>query len=100
MVPFKKLHPRADVGFLPFMLSEDDPSPAKEQFHRNYAHGGGWLSFNGFALGADNSLNYPEDLPMYPIAEAQLRKELILLYPHSWVAIIQPDRSFDVCRMD
>jgi hypothetical protein len=30
----------------------------------------------------------------------ELRDELILIYEHSWVAIIQPDRTFETCRMD
>ena len=33
------LYPIEDyVGFIPMMLSETDPRPAKEQFDENYAH--------------------------------------------------------------
>lgn len=87
------------IGYLGDFLSEGDPRPAREQFNENYVYGG-WQPFEGFTLGPDNSLNYPGDPPMRPIAKAKLRDELIFLYPHAWVAVIQPDRSFEVCRMD
>ncbi len=96
-------HPKATaehLGLIPMFLSDDDPRPAKEQLHENYAHGGGWHPFNGFKLQADDSLTYPGDPPQRPIAEMVLRDERVVLYPHAWVAIIQPDRSYEVCRMD
>src|SRR5436190_2482904 len=95
------LHPAVTLdhlGYLPGFLSETDPRSAAEQFNTNYVYGG-WRPFKGHRLNADNSLAYPGDPPMYPIAETQLRDELILLYPSDWVAIIQPNRSFEVCRM-
>jgi hypothetical protein len=82
------------------MLNDDNPAPAWEQFDRCYQHGGGWDPFVGHTLHANNSLSYPGDPALYPVARAQLRDELILLYPYAWVAIVQPDRSFEVCRMD
>jgi hypothetical protein len=88
------------LGLLPGMVSEDDPRPAKEQFDANYSHGGGWRHMNGFTLKDDNSLVYSGDPPYRPLAVTWLRDELIVFYPYSWVAIIQPDRSFEVCRMD
>lgn len=97
------LHPRMTpehLGYLPLMLDENDPQPAAKQFHKHYRHGGGWDPFKGHTLGADNSLHYPGDPPLHPIASCQLRDELILLYEFSWVCIVQPDRSFEVCRMD
>lgn len=66
----------------------------------NYQHGGGWRPLKGFILEADDSLKYPGDPWMYPLAKAQLRDEIILFYPYSWVAIIQLSRSFEVSRMD
>jgi hypothetical protein len=103
MIAFEMLDPRLTeeaLGLLPDFLSERDPRPAKEQFHVNYAHGGGWHSFPGFKLNRDNSLSYPGDPTLQPLARAQLRDELILVYPYSWVAIVQPDRSFEVARLD
>src|SRR5262245_27921658 len=88
------------LGLLPMMLSEDDPRPAREQFDQNYQHGGGWNPFDGFKLRDDNWLTYPGDPPTMPVAWTRLRDELIVLYQHAWVAIIQPDRSYEVCRMD
>jgi hypothetical protein len=88
------------LGLLPMMLSEDDPRPAKEQLNESYAHGGGWRPFAGFKLKADNTLTYPEDPPLKPLAQLQFRNELIVFYDSAWVAIIQEDRSFEVNRMD
>jgi hypothetical protein len=87
------------LGYLPHFLSKDDLRSAREQLNANYKFGG-WQPFSGFKLMDDNSLEYTGDPPTIPIAQAKLRDELIVLYPHSWVAVIQPDRSFEVCRMD
>lgn len=97
------LHPRATadtLGFIPSFLSEDDPDPAWKQIHKNYGHGGGWRSQDGFALTPSDCLRYPGDPPLQPLARTHLRDERILFYPYSFVAIIQPDRSFDVARID
>ena len=102
MVEFELLHPDATcahLGCLPSFLSEQDQAPAREQFDRNY-HFGGWKPFKGFELGEDNSLFYPGDPALTPVAQYRLRNELIVFYNYAWVAIIQPDRSFEVCRMD
>ena len=101
-VNVKFLHPRASwdhVGEIPNWLSEANPKTATQQLHEGYYYGG-WQPFNGFKLNSDNSLSYPGDPPQKPIAEMRLRDELILVYEHAWVAVIQPDRSFEVCRMD
>jgi hypothetical protein len=102
-VPVTALHPRVTmdhIGMIPAWLSENNPAKAAQQLHAAYGHGGGWQPFNGFTLTANNSLTYPGDPALKPIAEMRLRDELILMYEHAWVAIIQPDRSFEVCRMD
>lgn len=97
------LHPRMTVehlGLLPGMLDPSDPRPAREQLDDGYRHGGGWDPFHGFTLLANGNLTYPGDPPTRPIAETRLRDELVVLYEHDWVAVIQPDRNFEVCRMD
>ena len=102
-VPVKFLHPRANwdhVGLIPDMLSEHNPESATIQLNAGYGHGGGWDPFTGFKLNPDNSIKYPGDPALKPIAEMQLRDERILVYEHSWVVVIQPDRSFEICRMD
>jgi hypothetical protein len=88
------------LGLLPGMLDDMDPRPAKDQFNESYTHGGGWRPFKGHKLQSNNSLTYPGDPPLYPLARLQFRDELILFYLGSWVAIIQPDRTYEVCRMD
>ena len=103
MIEVKFLHPRCTmdhVGMIPLWLSETNPESANKQLNAAYSHGGGWNSFYGFTLTKDNGLAYSGDPTLKPIAEMKLRDELILMYEHSWVAIIQPNRSFEVCRMD
>ena len=113
MWAIKKGHSRSEVGILPQMLVFDDPRPAREQLHERYAHGGGWMPFSGFKLQrpSDNPLTwtikYPEDLdesssvrPHEAIAYTLLSPEVIVLFEHSWVAIVQRDGSFSVSRMD
>lgn len=102
------LHPAMTpdaLGFIPGWLSEADPRPAAAQLNDYYRHGGGWNPFHGFELRANNSLKYPGDPALRPLAQAHLREELILFYSHSWVAIVQPPdasghRAFEVSRMD
>jgi hypothetical protein len=98
------LHPRfsADMlgPYLPFFLRVDDTRKAAEQFDSAYRFGG-WQSFGkGFELRKDNSLKYPGDPPQPPLAQCKLGDELVVLYPSDFVAVIQPDRSFDVARLD
>jgi hypothetical protein len=103
MVRWKLLHPKMtefDLGELPRFLSEEDPRPAAKQIDANYQHGGGWCPMRDFVLRDDNSIKYPGDRASKPIAEAKLRDETIFLYLFGFVAIIQPDRRFEVARVD
>jgi hypothetical protein len=103
MVSVKFLHPRANwdhVGIIPEMLSEDNPATAVQQLNAGYAHGGGWRPFKGFELLSDDGIAYPGDPVHHPIAEMRLRNERILVYECAWVVVIQPDRSFELARMD
>jgi hypothetical protein len=95
------IHPRAhlsDLGLLPSFLNENDPRPAAEQFNDRYMFGG-WHPMAGFKMNG-RRLKYPGDPALLPWAEIHFRDELILVYPGDWVAIVQPDKSFEVCRMD
>jgi hypothetical protein len=104
-------HPRAyaltplctpeHVGFLPTFLDEDDPRPAGEQFQERYVYGG-WHPQDGFTESTQQRfwLQYPGDPPLPPIAVMRLRDEMIFVYQHAYVAIFQPDGSFEACRMD
>lgn len=107
MLHFKNLtkHPDEHIagalGFIPSFLSEHDDRPAREQLDMNYAHGGGWSPMAMWTFNeADKSIHYPGDPPLRPIAQANLRSEMILVYQHAWVAIVQPDGSYEVARMD
>jgi hypothetical protein len=103
MMTWELLHPGMTpehLGLLPLMLDESDPRPAKDQFNERYGHGGGWHPMKGFKLHENNSLTYPGDPPLKPLAQLQFRNELIVFYDHAFVAIIHQDRSFEVCRMD
>jgi hypothetical protein len=90
------MHHDCDLTYLGKFLYENDPRPAKVQLDERYV--GGFMSFPDFEL-VDGCMVYPGDPPMRPIAEAMLRHERIVLYEGEWVAIIQPDNSFEIARM-
>ena len=89
-----------DIGPLPLWLDENDPRPAKEQLDVHYQHGGGWQPFEGFKLLKGGRIKYPGDPAHKPLAMMQLREEVIMVYPHAWVMILQKDGSYEICRMD
>ena len=90
------------LGLIPSMLDDEDPAPAREQFDRSYQHGGGWRPFPGHIMGRDyRTLEYPGDPPSHALALTRLRDEIIVLFEHAWVAVIQAkDGTYEVCRMD
>ena len=87
-------------GFIPAFLHGDDPRPAAEQFNERYPggwqHFGGPLTFDRDAL----TLSYPGDPVMKARSALVFRNEVLLLFPSSWVVIVQDDHSWEVCRMD
>lgn len=100
---WKFLHPKvtvAHLGFLPSFLHTDDPAPAAEQLGEGYRFAGGWRPQKGFKLTDSNCLQYPGDPPLRPMAETKIRDETVYLFEGSFVAVVQSDRSFEVCRMD
>ena len=93
------------VGLIPEFLSPHDPRPAAEQFQENYAHGGGWMPFEGFTLvthpiAGNAKINYPGDPAMKEVSRGQLRDELIIVFEYDWVCIVQPDGEYEISRMD
>lgn len=89
------------VGFLPEFLDERWDKPAAAQLDMNYKHGGGWQPFKGFQMDPNtHAISYPGDPDMHPLAVASLHNEKIFVYPSGWVAVVQPDESFEICRMD
>jgi hypothetical protein len=90
---------QCDLGFLPSLISEEDPRSVKDQLNDNYRHGGGWNPMDGWRLDGQ-TLHFPGDPPMSPLAMTKCRDELILFYPYSFLCVIQPDKSFEVSRID
>jgi len=99
------LHPKItleDLGLIPDFINSEDPTPIIDQLDRNYAHGGGWHPMVNFKLGPNNSLHYPGDPVLYPIAKLEVagHEEIVYVYDHAIVAVVWPDGEFDVSRMD
>ena len=96
------LPPNPDVsvaGYLPWFFDENDPLTAVEQINKNYAHGGGWRPYSGFQY-TPRALYHPDDPPMPLVALGRLRTEQLRLYKMSWLAIVQPDGSHEIARVD
>jgi hypothetical protein len=102
MIDFIPKHPQARsdmLGFLPAFWDESDPRSARDQANNAYGHGGGWNPFNGFRM-TEKGIAYPGDPIMPLLFEAKLRDETIRVYDCAWVAIVQKDGSYEICRMD
>lgn len=96
------IHPKATVdmlGLVPMFLLDNDPRPAREQFDERY-HFGGWRPISGFEMWENEFIKFPEDPELPPLLERKLRDERIVMYPNALFAIIQPDGSFEIARMD
>lgn len=103
MITWNARHPRFQpdmLGYVLDFLDEDDPRPAQQQFDANYRFGAGWTTGKFTIAAINDALCYPGDPPQPPLAECQLRHERVLFYPHELIAIVQPDGSFVVQRMD
>jgi hypothetical protein len=88
------------VGIIPQWLDESDMRNAREQLDDHYQHGGGWRPFKGFKMTEGWAITYDGDETLQPLALMQLRDEIIAIYEYGWVMILQPNGSFEVCRMD
>jgi hypothetical protein len=91
------------LGFLPALLDDTDPRPARDQLNDRYQHGGGWAPLQGFVMGPTTyCLSYPGDPPYRPVAVAHLplSKEVVVFYQYQWLAVMQLDRSIEVSRVD
>lgn len=112
MIEFTPKHRSMTVemlGYIPKWLSEYDLRSARDQLNTGYSHGGGWDPFqsgnvstpgSGFVFLENGNLKYPGDPQTRLLAEAKLRNEVIRIYEQAWVAIIQEDGSYEICRMD
>jgi hypothetical protein len=90
------------VGLIPYGLDENNTKSATEQLDDSYGHGGGWCRTDPkWTMNMeDYSIKYPGDPKMKPWAIASLRDETICVYESAWVAVIKPDRTFEISRMD
>lgn len=103
-------HDFEELGFIPNFLWESDPRGAREQIADRYSFGGGWSPLDGFKMLNDGRIQFgeepkegddePQDPPLELIAQCQFRDEMLRLYQHSWLAVIQKDGSFEVSRLD
>lgn len=90
-----------DLGLIPVIILRDDPRPVAEQLNDRYSHGGGWRPMARWKLNIDTrEAQYPGDPRFQAIAWARLREERLMFFPYSWMAIIQPDDSFEMGRLD
>lgn len=99
-----KLHPNFDIdglGFLPELISANDPRTVEEQVNANYQHGGGWNPLKGWLYDPKtNEILYPGDDLLKPLASLQVRDEQVFVYNYAWVCVVQKDGSYAVSRMD
>lgn len=101
-----QMHPRANfegnLGYIPSFLNGQSELPAAQQITANYPFGG-WMPFKGFTFNKDDgTLRYPSDPPMPPLWQTMLPKtgEIVTIYEHAWVQIMQKDGTWEVARLD
>jgi hypothetical protein len=97
----KRFRPE-QLGFLPEILTDSDPRSVKEQLEDRYAHGGGWRPITGMHMNPETRVMYfPGDPPFKPAALTEIGEEVVIFYPLcSLLAVIQPDGSYQVTRVD
>lgn len=96
------------LGWIPSFLNHNSDEPAAKQFHRMYAHGGGWKPFRGFKLLQPRTaeegyrISYPGDPVYKELARTvlPLTSETVVIFPHAWVAVVQKDGTYEIARMD
>ena len=88
-----------DWGLIPSFLDDQDPRPAKDQINEKYV--GGWNSFKGFTFDpVVGTITYPGDPPYKPRSSILFRDEVLVIYDSAWVLILQPDKTWEVARLD
>lgn len=89
------------LGFLPFIIDASDPRPVEAQVEERYQHGGGWRPNCKWAMDPNTkAITFLGDKPLQPLARIQVNGETVYVYDHAYVAIVQPDGSYEVGRMD
>jgi hypothetical protein len=92
------------LGLIPAIIRQEDPRPVREQVADRYAHGGGWHPFGqgAWRLGSGMKLQFPGDPAMKPLAATTmpLSGEVVYLYAHSMILVMNSDHNYEVSRMD
>jgi hypothetical protein len=89
------------LGFLPGILLDEDKRPIKAQLEDRYRHGGGWRPIPGITMLPNKTLRFPGDPPFRPSAVSRINDEVAVFYEQaSLLAVIQPDKSYEVVRVD
>jgi hypothetical protein len=93
-----RIAPADWLGYIPTFISIDDLRPLREQLNENYI--GGWHPQDKWVMLPDNTLHYPGEPPMRPVAVTKIRGEALWVYPHGYCAIVQNDGLFEVAHLD
>lgn len=102
---WKILDPRvepADLGLVPYIISQLDGRPVAEQVADKYAHGGGWSPYgqDKWRMDEDGTLHYPGDPAFKPWAMTQVGVEIVRFYDHALVSVLHGDGTLSVVRLD
>jgi len=84
------------------MLVRPSSMAARDKINARYAHGGGWHSFEGFERASPDShtLTFRGDPPLHPLATMEHAEEVLAFYEGEWLAVFQPDGTFEISRID
>ena len=90
------------MGYIPQIITSDDPRPVVEQVNDRYAHGGGWRKFEGFKWDREKmTIEYPGDPAYEAVARCEVSPtETIYIFAHAWVLIDRGGDDWEICRMD
>lgn len=92
-------------GYIPTFLSLNNPEGAVYQFAANY---GSWMSSDRATLeflGPDTDhvavMRYPGDPDLLEIDRFKFRHEIVIIFPHAFVAVVDPDLgTYSISRLD
>lgn len=99
------------LGAIPLWIDAKSGETLQQQINRNYAHGGGWNTFQGFdvRLNEENMycIKYPGDPEYREIARGYIAHgseiQLVVFFRHSWVMIVKFEGDtpvYDIARID
>lgn len=88
------------LGLVPYWFDSEDKRTVRELIETYYQHGGGFRNIDGCTMAENQTIKYPGDPRMKPLAKMQHGDELVLMYDYAILAIVQPDGTFQVTRVD